>query len=447
MLDITCPNCGRSHRVDETRISGQAAKLRCQGCSQLIRVDKPSTADYTFAPPGPTAADLEQPQVLSSPAPDPPAPAESAETPPLETASGADSPAMRFGLTGRTILLMLLVSLLPLLLFGLITRRQTVDQIQTSTEELMAQTAAGLSAEVDQWVDKNLRALRGAARLAAIQSMDRLQQEPILKALHDEYPYMYLVFTVQPNGMNLARNDGNPLTDYSDRQYYKDIMAGKALAWQTLIGRTSKKPALVLAVPIRAGDKTVGVMAAAMNIDDISQTVARWKKGQTGFAFLVDETGKVVAHQIEEYVVSEKKLDTHPLVAALRKEKKPATLSFTGESGQSALGHALSNSMGWVLAIQQDSAEVFAKLKRMEVFAATLLGITVVIVLIIAWLAARALVRPIQALTQVAEQMSMGDLNIQIPVTSKDEIGMLAQAIGRMQTSLNMAMSRLRRKR
>jgi HAMP domain-containing protein len=47
----------------------------------------------------------------------------------------------------------------------------------------------------------------------------------------------------------------------------------------------------------------------------------------------------------------------------------------------------------------------------------------------------------------VAERMSLGDLNMQINIPSKDEIGLLAQAIKRMQTSLRLAMERLRRKR
>jgi methyl-accepting chemotaxis protein len=43
--------------------------------------------------------------------------------------------------------------------------------------------------------------------------------------------------------------------------------------------------------------------------------------------------------------------------------------------------------------------------------------------------------------------MSLGDLNVKIDIKSRDEIGMLALAIGRMQTSLRLAMSRLRRRR
>jgi HAMP domain-containing protein len=43
--------------------------------------------------------------------------------------------------------------------------------------------------------------------------------------------------------------------------------------------------------------------------------------------------------------------------------------------------------------------------------------------------------------------MSLGDLNVKIDVQSRDEIGQLAGALGRMQTSLRMAMERLRKKK
>jgi methyl-accepting chemotaxis protein len=416
--------------------------MRCLGCGRFTLVSRPAAAaEAAWEAPAEAAPEsVPEPEADAAPAPPPPE-AESAAV--QESEIGA----IRFGLTSRAILLMLLVSLLPLALFGFFTLRQTDAMTRSATEELMGQTAAGLSGEVDQWVDKNVRVLKAAARLAAIGSMDRGQQEPVLKALNAEYPWMYLVFTLMPNGMNLARNDGNPVTDYADRQYYKDVMAGKELAWQTLIGRTNKKPGLVLAVPISVGGKTVGVMAAAMTIDDISRSVARWKKGNSGFAFLVDEKGKVVAHQVEEFVTSEKNLADHPLVAGFRKAKQPVTLPFTSDKGAPSLGHARGNAFGWVLAIQQDESEVFAQRQRLQLFALGLLGITVVIVLFIALISARALVRPIRSLTEVAERMSMGDLNMQIDIASRDEIGLLAQAIGRMQTSLRLAMDRLRRKR
>ncbi len=78
---------------------------------------------------------------------------------------------------------------------------------------------------------------------------------------------------------------------------------------------------------------------------------------------------------------------------------------------------------------------------------------TTAVVLIIVILGAvfvtlrRFMILPITKLTNAAEQMSLGDLNVDLGVQSNDEIGVLAQAIERMQTSLGLALNRLRRTR
>ena len=312
----------------------------------------------------------------------------------------------------------------------------------------MAQTAKGLGEQIDAWIDNNVSILRTAASLSEISFMNREEQEPVLKAIQKEYPWMYLVFTVGPDGMNVARNDGKPLKDYSDRQYYKDIIVGKKLSWQTLIGKTSKKPALVLAVPIKSGDRLVGVIAAAMTIDVISSNIATWRQGDTGFAFLVDEKGFVVSHPNKQYVAKRKNLSSHPLIAGFRKKGwLTITSNFNANDGEVAFGHVRSNNYGWALVLQEEEDEVFAAYNRTQEFALILLVSTIVLVLIIAWFSARAIVTPIMKLTDATERMSLGELNVKIEVKSKDEIGLLAQAIGRMQTSLRLAMNRLRRKR
>jgi len=266
--------------------------------------------------------------------------------------------------------------------------------------------------------------------------------------IQKQFPWMYLVFTVEPDGLNVARNDGRPLKDYSDRRYYKDIIGGKKLSWQTLIGKTSQKPALVLAVPIKSGDRLVGVMAAAMTIDDISHNIATWHQGKTGFAFLVDEKGYVVSHPKRQYVVKRKNLNNHPIIAGFRKKGwSTITSRFNLPNGEIALGHVRSNKYGWALVLQQENNEVFADYNRTQEFALILLASTVLLVLVIAWFSARAIVTPIRKLTDAAERMSLGEMNVKIDIKSKDEIGLLALAIGRMQISLRLAMDRLRRKR
>ncbi|HEY8490070.1 MAG TPA: HAMP domain-containing protein [Dehalococcoidia bacterium] len=54
----------------------------------------------------------------------------------------------------------------------------------------------------------------------------------------------------------------------------------------------------------------------------------------------------------------------------------------------------------------------------------------------IAWGIARAIVKPVRQLTAVAEQISMGEVNVEVPKASNDEIGDLAESFGRMVTAV-----------
>jgi methyl-accepting chemotaxis protein len=339
---------------------------------------------------------------------------------------------------------MLVVSLVPLIIFAGITVKQTNDNIRNDTEKLMAVTASDMVSNVEEWIDKNVRVLRALTQMPDIISMKREKQEPLLKAVSKEYPWMYLVFTVGPDGMNVARNDDNPLINYSDRDYYKEIMGGKDLAWQTLIGKTSKKPALVMAVPIKQDDQWVGVMAMAATIEDLSKLVATWKQGKTGFAFLVDEKGKVVSHQIEEYVVQQTNLNNYPLITAFNKGQKGVI--YFNDNGVSRAGYAKKTKYGWTLGMQQDVRETFKVLRETMTFTYILLGITAFVVSLFAWLLGRTIGAPIKKLTDVAERISVGDMGAEIKIKSKDEIGNLAEAISRMQDSLRLAIERLRRR-
>ncbi len=53
----------------------------------------------------------------------------------------------------------------------------------------------------------------------------------------------------------------------------------------------------------------------------------------------------------------------------------------------------------------------------------------------------------IKSLTEAADRISVGDLDAQIQIRADDEIGGLAEAIGRMQESIRLSLERLRKRR
>lgn len=441
---VICEECGKKYQVKNVqKIREEGASFNCKKCKNLIRIDGISSVSSD-------TPDFQEPffEMVKDPEPDTSFVETITTAEPFEKEAQTDTTekkGMRFGLVPKAVMLLLFVSLLPVALLWFVSFKDTSEKVRVSLENEMAAISKGLVGSVDGWIGANVRAMNAMTQLEGIQSMDAFQQEPILKAIQKEYPWTYLIFTVGPNGMNIARNDGKALRDYSDRQYYKDVMAGKRLAWQNLIGKTSKKPALVLAVPIRRNGKLVGVLGNAMTVDDISKEVATWKRGKSGNAFLIDEKGKVVAHQNPKFTIEQKNLSKHPLIADFKGGHR-GSLEFVDPDGTKSVGYARNTNYGWVLALQQDQDEAYADLYQSQKFSYVLLGVTFLFVLFIASISARKMAKPIVELTEVADKISVGQLDVEIVNKRKDELGDLMDAIGRMQESIQLSIQRLRKR-
>jgi methyl-accepting chemotaxis protein len=352
---------------------------------------------------------------------------------------------VRFGIRSKVVLALVLAGIFPLGLFGGILLYLENDRLRADAEQGVQSSAERIQAQVDEWFDKNHRVLVAAAGLPAIGGMDPVEQTRVLLAIQRAYPWMYLTFVIDPQGHNTARSDGKPLVSYADRQYFKDVIAGKKeLSWETLISKTTGKPAIVMALPIRANGEVVGVLAAGMSIEDVSNVLARWKTGRSGFAFLVDEQSKVLAHPFEEYVGRQMKLDRHPAVAAYRADRAPHLLRYLEQTGRSALGYAQGNRFDWVVVVQQDEDEVLAPLRQSAWLGLSLLGLTALLVAAVAAWASRLLVRPIVELTRAADAMSKGELETPIRSARKDELGELSASVERLRRSMKAAMDRIR---
>jgi len=444
---IICEECGKKYKIDPSKLKGEETKFKCKSCSHMIVVHKPALPDQkqiseditvTAPPPKPEPAQTVEEKPAQQPE-------EKKVVKKIKRTEHARQKKFRFGLTAKLFIMMIFVSLVPLLLFWYITLKQTPEQLRYDAKKNMNQISIGIAKHVNEWFDKNIGILKTFAKMEDMISMDRFLQEPLLETIRDVYPWINLSYTIGLDGMNVARNDGKPLRKYADRQYYKDIIAGKTIAWHPMIQKSSEKSTLILAVPIKNGDKIVGVIANEMSTEDLSRRIVTWEGGDTGLAFLVDEKGKVLAHKNREYVRKQKNLSHHPLISAF-KNGKTGSMSFT-DRGKSILGHARGTVFGWIIAIQQEESEAFALVDQLMSYAYILLIVTVVFVVIIAWFSGRALSRPIITLTDTADRISVGELDVEIHTRRKDEIGDLAEAIARMQDSIRVSIERLRHRR
>ncbi|MEJ5376071.1 MAG: cache domain-containing protein [bacterium] len=363
---------------------------------------------------------------------------------------GEKSKGLRWRIFHKILLAMLIVALVPLGAIWYVSYRYSVEDLSRVIEERLVAASDKLAARVDDWVGMHVKALYQNGALEEIRSMKRERQDPVLKTILNEYKWSYLVFTTDLEGMNVGRSDDGKLLDYRDRKYVKDVVSGAPMTTQVLIGRTTGKPALIIAAPILAAgpgsqQKIQGVIAMAMHLTDLTDQIANLRIGKTGFAFLLDEGGFVIAHPDEEMTKSRKDLSGHPAFAA-RPNQGKKTVSFN-QGDKEFLAVVQKTSHGWTLVTQQDRQEAYAPVREANQRALIMLGVTVILVILIAYLFSQRLAGPIRGLTVVAEQMSLGKFGGEIPGRQRrDEIGDLAQAIERLGKSVRLAIERLRAK-
>jgi methyl-accepting chemotaxis protein len=204
---------------------------------------------------------------------------------------------LRFSLFPKILLTMLTVALVPFGSYWYVHYEQSTKERTETIHEDMKQTADALVKEVDAWLDMNLRVVRQNATLPEIISMHPAQQLPVLTTIANTYEWLIGANAILPDGMSMARSDRLPPITLAERQWFQQVMSGQPFGKEVLVTRATGTPDLALAVPIYGSEKTVvGTLMRNVHLTDVSKAVANVEIGKTGFAILLNETGKAMAH-------------------------------------------------------------------------------------------------------------------------------------------------------
>jgi two-component system NtrC family sensor kinase len=213
--------------------------------------------------------------------------------------------------------------------------------------------------------------------------------------------------------------------------------------------RRGSEPYMLLSVA-HAG-RNGGVTAANVNLKLIWDVVAAIRVGQSGYAYVTDSAGQLIAHPDMSLVLRETDLSHLPQVA----QALQAGADSFGASVRPVAGPDGRTVFSAYSHIPKLNWFVFAELPRREVLASVLdtlyqtlilLALSILLALLLgAWLARRMVV-PIRQLQAGAQRLGEGDLEQRITVISNDEIGALAQRFNQMAAHIQEAQETLEAK-
>jgi len=208
-----------------------------------------------------------------------------------------------------------------------------------------------------------------------------------------------------------------------------------------------------------------GVMGADVQLARIAERVANMQVGQSGFAFLIDSEGRIIAMtdagyaffdlQREETPVNEtpQQVVTGRGPAELQAITRQMTLENSGLSKVTVggieyyLSYAPLGNIGYSLALAAPVTELDAAYLTASARTATearsaqrlstlILIAALLLTALLSQFVGQALSRPLLQLSDAAQQVSQGNLNARAVVESKDEIGVLGEAFNSMTAQL-----------
>jgi methyl-accepting chemotaxis protein len=338
---------------------------------------------------------------------------------------------------------LLLAALLPLLITWYIARGVTTDNAERLAEARLRFEATQIAARTDGWLYVNYETMAEHADTIAMRSMLPELQRPVLIDIANHQPWTQLAFTVALDGMSLARSDSLAPINYADRPYFKTASAGQPLGQIIAISRTTNRPAWIFGVPIKDEQgKVVGVLAKTNGLNELTDQLANTKIGETGRAILLFQDGKLAGMTGAVFDKELRDWSKHPLYQS-RENVRSGVLHYL-DDGRPTVAVLQPVRFGWLVAVQMDEAEALRPVAETDRTMLIVLIVAAMMAAALAAIAAPGFSRPLVHLTTIAEDMSRGHFDHEIPGTDRrDEIGALSRAIERMTRSLRLAMERL----
>jgi PAS domain S-box-containing protein len=336
---------------------------------------------------------------------------------------------------------------LPILLIMVLMGNAATKVLQEKAKEHFESQALSMQYSVLDWYQR-METLINILRIQPdIINLQSGKHHEILKNTHQFYPDVYLIYTAGLNGFNIGRSDNKPLTNFGDRQYFKDILSGKNISNQIIISRTVHKPAVFFSAAIKnVINETVGVLGVGSELKTANDRILDIKLGKTGFVFVVDDQGKLLIHPDQQLFSEITDYSQQPAVKSLL-QGQSGLFSFIDEQAVEWLAYRLLLPNGWGIIVQQQKQETLQEITTFWYFAILLICILLILLAIFTWMMGGHLVRPIRELTQAAMALSNGEHRKMAAIHRHDEIGFLANTFTQMVERLQASFSALEEQR
>jgi len=360
---------------------------------------------------------------------------------------------IRKSLKVKLFLLFFTMNLSVIIMVGFISYKSKKEALQEQLERNLSVTAVELADKVDRYLSERTNDTKAIALHYSLFNLKSTtsSQNRVLSQYLKIYPYYEHINIINIEDMRTPEKNGGRV-GMEDPSWYLPAINGEVVSSDMHTSRLTEKPAMAFAAPVRGADgKVVSVITANLNLNylwDIVDQVRKEKEksGLTGYAFIINGNGMIIAHPktqkiLHENALNEPDLKLRTMISEMVKGKS-GTSSYTYEGIHKFAAYAPCKGYGnypghgWSLGVTYPSAELFLPMKSLLHNYIWIFLFTSIAAFAVSTYLANYIVRPILALKSGASRIGAGNFGMRIEQKTDDEIGELAGSFNNMAETL-----------
>ncbi|MDP4097642.1 methyl-accepting chemotaxis protein [Paenibacillus sp. P96] len=346
----------------------------------------------------------------------------------------------RMTLHRKLMITFLIVMLIPAVIVGTLSyhsssrnfEQQLLDNARINVDtanKIVSQQIGSKIADIDQYA--RLIDSEDAANPEASGLRDKLK---LYLATHEEVQNIFL--GTENKTMVRAREDvSNDDYDPRERPWYQQAVAQPGQTVISAVTIDSKNNPVIFISRTTADGR--GVLSLSLNLTKLHE-MTDIQVGKHGYVFIMDQSKHYVAHPTEELG---KAISTDYVEKLFAADKGTFLYQYDGQTKQMIF--STNELTGWKVAGSMMNTEISDAVKPIRNTTLIVIIASILVIGVLATLLIHSLLRPLKRLQRNTEQISEGDLTLQVATAGNDEIGELSRHFQQMVDNLRSMISQV----
>jgi signal transduction histidine kinase len=341
-------------------------------------------------------------------------------------------------ITSRFVLLIATAAILPLVVYGWVSISSLREGTRVSVLDGNVKVAKQVAEQVSMYMRHNTRVLQSVGSELGATNMTPWQQERVVK----DYVLEFREF----REITVFDAAGQPLTTSAIGKTRLTVPEEALRAGATTIAPVKVDddllPTTTIAVRLAKSQQEAAWIVGEISLEELWRTVDRIRVGTRGFASIVGEDGRMIAHgnpDEKRHIVDTDQTrvkEELKFVNAFR-TNTAAYGEYENDSGEAMLAVAAAVSTPpWIVVVEQPQAEAMAPAHRIEKQLLTAIVAALLGTVVLGYLWGRTFIQRIVALTRVTRSIAEGKLETRVVLHGHDEIRELGDAFNSMADKL-----------